>query len=63
MKKINKFLKVPPNISKFGVTRRKGYRKTNCYFLRYPLRRRRLILGRTVESHTAIENFFKIFAF
>ena len=32
-------------------------------FLRYPLCRRRLILGRSVESRTPLEEIFKKFAF
>ena len=34
-----------------------------CCFLRYLLRRRRLILGRLVESHNPLEKFFNFLKF
>ena len=32
-----------------------------CYVLQYPLRRKRLIMGCSVELHTPLEEFFSIF--
>ena len=34
-----------------------------CKFLRYPLRRKRLVLGRSVELRTPLEVFFNFFKF